>query len=701
MILAPLAKQRFYDNNNNPLNKGQLFCYIAGTTTKQTTYSDSAGTPNTNPVILNYRGECDLWLDTTKTYKFVLAPATDTDPPTNAFWTVDNIPGGYGGTINYTQVVYPQTAAEQSASVTPVSIYIPDHTVTGEVDVHRYGAKGDNTTDDLTAFNNAVLVATQIGDGAVIRTEYLTYRLTAVWKWPVTAQRWTLNLNGGTLRADHNGDCFDITCTNENYSKHVINASAGLLQGPNVNYPASAGQLAGTSTGAGLRIHDGTTSNAACGYGVIIKGGLNINGFKYGRFMRSILLCQMFGGSIRFNQYGDYWDGGQANGNHSWGVRIRENRVAGIWSAGTTGGSLTNSTANGYHGCEIETNLPYRGDNPGGFSGGYPTAMDTSGTLGVGVYLNNSYDFSFDSETYLENQNYSFVFANLAKHNTINGARLAGGGARFGGVKFVGAGVDCNKFMNVAMLCSNQTDANVESNHADHTNNQFLDCFGFNFISGSITGMPFVRNSLPELASNGGMTFGQLGVSSAAVVLDVAAGTTPGTIAGTGTGTATLYAQGYGEIGFGSGGIGASGSDTTITTINVGVAVNCFLRLRNYQNTRKVTIVNNGTTGPIVLAAGANKTLVTFNDSILFWITPLGHLVEVSNSKVGFSGAMVAGAVTVANTAVNGQSLVLATRQPGGTNAGAHWVDTITAGTGFTVKSTNGADTGFCAYEIK
>ncbi len=162
MILAPLAKQRFYDNNNNPLNKGQLFCYVAGTTTKQTTYSDSAGTPNTNPVILNYRGECDLWLDTTKTYKFVLAPANDTDPPTNAFWSVDNIPGGYGGTINYTQLVYPQTPAELAASVAPTALYFP------EFYARRYGAQIDGITSANAGIAAADSVATAAAFGAII-----------------------------------------------------------------------------------------------------------------------------------------------------------------------------------------------------------------------------------------------------------------------------------------------------------------------------------------------------------------------------------------------------------------------------------------------------------------------------------------------------------------------------------------------------
>ena len=131
-ILSPVAVQRFFDNNNRPASKAKLFTYIAGTSTKQTTYSDSSGTANTNPIILNYRGECNLWLDSTKTYKFVFAPDTDTDPPTNPFWTVDNIPGGYTGVIDWTQIVYDQTAAESAASVTPTQ-YFYDTTPYGHI----------------------------------------------------------------------------------------------------------------------------------------------------------------------------------------------------------------------------------------------------------------------------------------------------------------------------------------------------------------------------------------------------------------------------------------------------------------------------------------------------------------------------------------------------------------------------------------
>lgn len=101
MILAPAPIQQYTDNNGNLLVGGQLFSYAAGTTTKQAAFTDAGGlTALPNPVILNARGEvapsalgtsCGMWLDPTLAYKFVLAPANDTDPPTNAIWTIDNV----------------------------------------------------------------------------------------------------------------------------------------------------------------------------------------------------------------------------------------------------------------------------------------------------------------------------------------------------------------------------------------------------------------------------------------------------------------------------------------------------------------------------------------------------------------------------------------------------------------------------------
>jgi hypothetical protein len=163
MNLSPLPIQKFFDNNGAPLVGGQLFTYIAGTTTKIATYKDSSGGPtNTNPIVLDFRGEANVWLDQTLTYKFVLAPVGDTDPPTRPIWTVDNI----SAAVTYAslsqqilgQILYPRTGAEIAAGITPTNYFYPP----GEVD--RYGTNTTPGTTDMTAaFNSAFLLAKTSG----------------------------------------------------------------------------------------------------------------------------------------------------------------------------------------------------------------------------------------------------------------------------------------------------------------------------------------------------------------------------------------------------------------------------------------------------------------------------------------------------------------------------------------------------------
>lgn len=93
--LSPLVRQQF-NNNGSPVANGLLFSYAAGTTNKITTYKDYTGTvPNTNPIVLDANGACDVWLDESQAYKLVLSPAGDTDPPTNPLWTRDNLAGSF------------------------------------------------------------------------------------------------------------------------------------------------------------------------------------------------------------------------------------------------------------------------------------------------------------------------------------------------------------------------------------------------------------------------------------------------------------------------------------------------------------------------------------------------------------------------------------------------------------------------------
>lgn len=85
-VLSPQPKMQFTTAAGVPLSGGKVYTYIAGTTTPQATFTDYTGSaPNTNPVILDSRGEANIWLGGAL-YKFKLTDANDVE-----IWTVDYI----------------------------------------------------------------------------------------------------------------------------------------------------------------------------------------------------------------------------------------------------------------------------------------------------------------------------------------------------------------------------------------------------------------------------------------------------------------------------------------------------------------------------------------------------------------------------------------------------------------------------------
>lgn len=61
-VLIPNAKQTFFDNDGNPLAGGSVYMYEPGTTTDATTWQDEGQTvPNSNPIILDSAGRCQIW----------------------------------------------------------------------------------------------------------------------------------------------------------------------------------------------------------------------------------------------------------------------------------------------------------------------------------------------------------------------------------------------------------------------------------------------------------------------------------------------------------------------------------------------------------------------------------------------------------------------------------------------------------------
>lgn len=77
--LCPPPKLQFFDNDGRPAAGWKLYTYAAGTTTPQTTYSNRAGTvANPNPITLDARGECVVYLGDGLVYDFALTQWDDT-----------------------------------------------------------------------------------------------------------------------------------------------------------------------------------------------------------------------------------------------------------------------------------------------------------------------------------------------------------------------------------------------------------------------------------------------------------------------------------------------------------------------------------------------------------------------------------------------------------------------------------------------
>jgi hypothetical protein len=88
-----LPLQTPVDATGAPYPGGKLFFYESGSTTKLNTYSDESLTiANSNPVVLDSAGRFPnaIFLQNLP-YKVVLAPSTDSDPPTAPIWTQDPV----------------------------------------------------------------------------------------------------------------------------------------------------------------------------------------------------------------------------------------------------------------------------------------------------------------------------------------------------------------------------------------------------------------------------------------------------------------------------------------------------------------------------------------------------------------------------------------------------------------------------------
>ena len=160
--LFTLPRVIVFDANGALESGAKANFYIAGTLTRQNTFTDSAlTTPHANPVVADANGVfAPIYLDAVLNYKVDITDSLDISL---SGYPVDNLTAALTAD-EVGRVLYPTTFAESSASITPSDFSYPPGNVL------RYGATGDGVTDDTTAIQNALLVQftgrTSTTDGA-------------------------------------------------------------------------------------------------------------------------------------------------------------------------------------------------------------------------------------------------------------------------------------------------------------------------------------------------------------------------------------------------------------------------------------------------------------------------------------------------------------------------------------------------------
>lgn len=144
VALSPDPILQFLSNDGKPLIGGKLFTYLAGTTTPYATYTDSSGSiANTNPIILNSRGEvatitgqsCGLWTESAVAYKYALFDAFD-----NPIWTEDNIVDAQLSQVIIGGYLWPREQAEINGGIIPANLGYEYS------DLRRYGIMPNDQT---------------------------------------------------------------------------------------------------------------------------------------------------------------------------------------------------------------------------------------------------------------------------------------------------------------------------------------------------------------------------------------------------------------------------------------------------------------------------------------------------------------------------------------------------------------------------
>ena len=255
--LAPQPRFRIVDADGIALEGGKVYTYAAGTSTPKDSYTDSTlGSANTNPVILDVRGEADIWLS--GAYKIIVTDSLDVLLPDH---TIDNVRDltldatFTNPTLAGTPVV---TASAVTWSGNPT--HSGNHTWSGTQNFNGNVVIGNASTDTLTVAPNAVTWSnnpTHSGNHTWSGTQ--TYSAATTFNSTLTTISTGFALNGSTSGG------FRISNTGVPYATSAHN-NAGAVTGTTNQYYCSG-------TYAPLPIADTNVASVTVGVGQWIRVG--------------------------------------------------------------------------------------------------------------------------------------------------------------------------------------------------------------------------------------------------------------------------------------------------------------------------------------------------------------------------------------------------------------------------------------------
>lgn len=271
-VLTPEPKQQFFGNDGKPAVGYKLFTYAAGTSTKLATYPNgSVSVPNSNPVVLDYRGEASIWIPPNVSYKYVLATPTDTDPPGNPIWSIDNVVNNqlltlYGGVDTGIANAYVLTfdASFDSYADGIVIYFIAANANTGAstINVNGLGPVAI-TRQDGTALTSGQIVANQITQIMYKGTGFVLLFSSSVLATITAPQNTALASANYTLQLTDQGYSFPMTA---NVARSLIippNSSVPFPLGTTIFIESEGLAGLGVQRGAGVSLYDTGTGTSA------------------------------------------------------------------------------------------------------------------------------------------------------------------------------------------------------------------------------------------------------------------------------------------------------------------------------------------------------------------------------------------------------------------------------------------------------